>query len=136
MVSEAEADAKARVDAAKSEAEMVTAESKRRAQERLSQAVTAAREAAEEKLREAELTAMEWVRAAEAEAERVASAHIQAAGQVNLTAPIVSPAPIADEYVDEPAVEADEAGDDQPREVSGDEGALASATKRRAVRRR
>ena len=125
MVSEAEQDAKSRIEAAKAEAELVTAESKRKAQERLSQAVAAAREAAEEKLREAERTAMEWVRAAEAEAERVASAHIQAANQANLEAPII-PSPPADVPGPEPVAAV---GDDLPREVSEDEGALASATK-------
>jgi hypothetical protein len=133
MVAEAEQDAKSRVEAAKAEAEMVTAESKRRAQERLSQAVAAAREAAEEKLREAELTAMEWVRAAEAEAERVSASHIQAANRASLEAPILPSTPPAEEYVSEPVAAED---DEQPQEVSGDEGALASATKRRAVRRR
>ena len=123
---------------------MVTAESKRRAQERLSQAVSAAREAAEEKLREAERTAMEWVRAAEAEAERVAQSHIVAANQANLEAPIMPPitAPTPttpSESISTPedaAEEAIEGAADEPQEVSGDDGALASATKRRVVRRR
>jgi beta-hydroxyacyl-ACP dehydratase FabZ len=82
---------------------------------------------------EAEVTAMEWVRAAEAEAERVSASHIQAANRASLEAPILPSTPPAEEYVYEPVADED---DEQPQEVSGDEGALASATKRRAVRRR
>ena len=98
---------------------------------------------------------MEWVHAAEAEAERVAQAHIVAANQANLDAPILPPRPVIESPApDAPAVDLEPpaTADDtpefeqpaaeevdaefEPQEVSGDEGALASATKRRVVRRR
>ena len=106
---------------------------------------------------------MEWVRAAEAEADRVAQSHIVAANHANLDAPILPSRPAVAEFTPTPAIDApapaapaldlappevddtpefeqptaeDADADEEPREVSGDEGALASATKRRVVRRR
>jgi hypothetical protein len=134
LAEEAESDAKRRIASAQAEAERVTAESKRQAQERLSQAVAAARVAAEEKLREAETTAMEWVAAAEAEAERVAQAHIVMANQSSRDFPLTSSSPSVSEFVDEKS--APDSADDEPQEVSEEDGALAPSTKRRVVRRK
>ncbi len=106
-------------------------QSKRDAQERLSQAVAAARVAAEEKLQEAERTALEWVAAAEAEADRVAQEHIVMANHSAGSAPLSAPEPLVDEFVDE-----EPSDDDQPEAVSDESEALAPPIKKRVVRRK
>ncbi|MCR4512471.1 hypothetical protein, partial [Aeromicrobium sp. 50.2.37] len=112
----------------------VVQQAKRDAQERLSQAVAAARSAAEEKLAEAEATAMEWVAAAEAEAERVAQSHIVAANQSAKATPTFSESisePSVGEFVDEkPSV-----GTETPPEVSDGTGGSVPPTKKRVIRR-